>query len=129
MTNSEDNLDFQHKVAKLYQLTVYVRWLFILICWLTLGVYGIWGLRAEIALWLDYFTWAAVYYGFQFNFIPTLCLIFCVAITISVLVWQSRNMLWGLPLQEQRQLEKQVRKILAMGKKHPLWQWINSRSK
>ena len=126
MTNSGDNLDFQHQVTKLYQLTVYARWLFILICWLTLGVYGIWGLRAEIALWLDYFTWAAVYYGLQFNFIPTLCLIVCVAVTISVLVWQSRNLLWGLPLPEQRRLEKQVRKIMAMGKKHPLWQWINS---
>lgn len=126
MSNSGDNLDFQYQVTKLYQLTVYARWLFILICWLTLGVYGIWGLRAEIALWLDYFTWAAVYYGLQFNFIPTLCLIICVAVTISVLVWQSRNLLWGLPLPEQRRLEKQVRKIMATGKKHPLWQWINS---
>ncbi len=126
MSNSGDNLDFQYQVTKLYQLTVYARWLFILICWLTLGIYGIWGLRAEIALWLDYFTWAAVYYGLQFNFIPTLCLIICVAVTISVLVWQSRNLLWGLPLPEQRRLEKQVRKIMATGKKHPLWQWINS---
>lgn len=123
----EDNLDFQNKVAKLYKLTVYARWLFILICWLTVGIYGIWGLRAEIALWLDYFTWAAVYYGLHFNFIPTMCLVFCIAVTLSVMVWQSRNMLWGLPLKEKRQLEHQVRRIMATGKKHPLWKWINSK--
>ncbi|WP_019508533.1 hypothetical protein [Pleurocapsa sp. PCC 7319] len=116
--------DFQSKVAKLYRLTVYGRWLFILFNWLTFGVYALWNLREEIALWFDYFTWAAVYYGFHFNFVPTLCLAFCVGTTVSVLVWQSRNLLWGLPAQEQRQLEKQVKKILKQGATHPLWKWI-----
>ena len=118
--------DFQQKVSRLHQLTVYGRWLFVLFSWLTFGLYALWNLKAEIALWLDYFTWAAVYYGLQFNFLPTICLTFCVAATISVLVWQSRNLIWGLPKSEKRQLEKRVEKILASGKKHPLWKWINS---
>lgn len=118
--------DFQQKVARLHQLTVYFRWLFVLFSWLTLGTYALWNLREEIALVFDYFTWAAVYYGLHFNFLPTLCLIFCVATTISVLVWQSRNIIWGLPPKEKRQLEKQVEKILASGRKHPLWKWIHS---
>ena len=117
--------EFEQKVAKLHRLTVYGRWLFVLVSWLTLGVYALWNLKEEIALWFDYFTWAAVYYGFHFNFLPTLCLAFCVATTISVLIWQSRNIIYGLPPQEQRQLEKQVRKIQKKGKKHPLWKWIN----
>ena len=118
--------NFQHKVLRLHQLTVYGRWLFVLFSWLTFGLYALWNLKAEIALWLDYFTWAAVYYGLHFNFLPTVCLAFCVAVTISVLVWQSRNLIWGLPKSEKRQLEKRVEKILASGKKHPLWKWINS---
>ena len=118
--------DFQHQVARLHQLTVYTRWLFVLFSWLTLGFYALCNLKEEISLWLDYFTWAAVYYGFHFNFLPTLCLAFCVATTMSVLVWQSRNLIWGLPRQEKQQLEQRVEKILARGKKHPLWKWINS---
>lgn len=117
--------DFEQKVTKLHQLTVYGRWLFVLISWLTLGSYALWNLKEEITLWFDYFTWAAVYYGFHFNLLPTLCLAFCVGITISVLIWQSRNIIWGLPAEEQRELEIKVKKIQARGKKHPLWQWIN----
>lgn len=118
--------DFQYQVAKLHQLTVYTRWLFVLVSWFTLGFYALWNLKEEISLWLDYFTWAAVYYGFHFNFLPTLCLAFCVAITIHVLVWQGRNLIWGLSRPEKQQLEQRVEKILARGRKHPLWKWINS---
>jgi hypothetical protein len=117
--------DFKQKVARLHQLTVYGRWFFVLFSWLTLGFYALWQLKEEIALCFDYFTWVAVYYGLHFNLVPTLCLIFCIATTLSVLVWQSRNIIWGLPVNEQRQLERQVKKIQAKGKKHPLWKWIN----
>ncbi|MGB5636098.1 MAG: hypothetical protein WBM86_25420 [Waterburya sp.] len=117
--------DFEQKVAKLYQLTVYGRWLFVSVSWLTLGSYALWNLKEEIALWFDYFTWAALYYGLHFNLVPTICLSFCVGITISVLIWQSRNIIWGFPANEQRQLERKVKKIQAKGKKHLLWKWIN----
>ena len=118
--------DFQHQVARLHQFTIYARWIFVLVCWLTLGTYALWNLREEIAICLDYFTWAALYYGLHFNFVPTICLSFCIASTISVLVWQSRNLIWGLPKQEQQQLENRVEKILTRGEKHPLWKWINT---
>lgn len=118
--------DFQQKVNRLYQLSIYSRWLVAISSWLTLGVYAIWSLRSEIALCLDYFTWAAVYYGLHFNFLPTLCLAFCVGSTMSVLLWQSRNLIWGLPEIEQRKLARQVEKIMARGTKHPLWKWINN---
>lgn len=117
--------DFERKVAKLHRLTVYGRWLFVLVSWFTLGLYALWHLKDEIALWFDYFTWAAVYYTFHFNFVPTLCLAFCVGITISVLIWQSRNIISGLPADEQRGLARRVKKIEAQGQKHPLWRWIN----
>ncbi|MEM7592963.1 MAG: hypothetical protein AAF383_15845 [Cyanobacteria bacterium P01_A01_bin.83] len=117
--------DFKRKVAKLHRITVYGRWLFVLVSWFTLGLYALWHLKDEIALWFDYFTWAAVYYTFHFNFVPTFCLAFCVGITLSVLIWQSRNIILGLPAQEQRNLVRRVKKIEAEGKKHPLWRWIN----
>lgn len=124
MTNNQS--EFKRQVAKLHRLTVYGRWLFVLGSWLTLGIYALWQLKPEIALWFDYFTWAAVYYGFHFNLVPTLCLAFCTAVTVSVLTWQSRNIIWGLPSREQHQLAKQVKRIQAKGKKHLLWRWINN---
>lgn len=117
---------FKQQVARLHQLTVYLRWALVLFSWLTLGTYALWNLREEIAIIFNYFTWAAVYYGLHFNFVPTLSLSFCIATTLSVLIWQSRNIIWGLPAKEKRQLEKQVKKIRASGEKHPLWKWINS---
>lgn len=120
----KDRSDFQQKVDKLHRLTIYGRWLFVSICWLTLGTYALWNLKEEIALVFDYFTWAAVYYGFHFNLVPTLFLAFCVGSTVSVLLWQSRNIIWGMPASERRQLERQVKKIMTRGKKHPLWKWI-----
>lgn len=117
---------FKQKVNKLYKLSMYGRWLFVIASWLTLGVYAVWSLREEIAISLDYFTWASVYYGLHFNFVPTLCLAFCIGSTVSVLLWQSRNVIWGLPEIEQRKLERQVEKIMARGSKHPLWKWINN---
>lgn len=118
--------DFQYKVDKLYRLSVYSRWLLAIFSWFTIGVYGIWNLRAEISLGLDYFTWAAVYYGLHFNFLPTLCLAFCIGVTVSAILWQMRNLIWGLPEIEKRRLEKQVEKIMTKGIKHPLWKWIHS---
>ena len=123
MQSSDPN--FHKKVKKLYRLTVYFRWIVVVFSWLTFGAYGIWGLRLEISLWLDYFTWAALRYGLAFNIIPTICLAFCIGMTISVLVWQSRNIIWGLPPKEKQELEKQVEHILAQGKRHFLYKWLN----
>ncbi|WP_036477157.1 hypothetical protein [Myxosarcina sp. GI1] len=120
-----DSAKFRQQVEKLYNLTVYLRWLFVLFCWLTLGVYGIWQIKNAIALWFDYFTWSAVYYTFHFHLIPTLCLAFCVGVTVSTLVRQSKNIIWGIPKSEKKQLEKRVKRILAVGTKHPLWKWIS----
>jgi hypothetical protein len=119
--------DFESYVQKLYNLNLYGRWLFVILSWLILGTWGVWGLRQDIPLWFDYFTWTAVRYTFYFNPISTLCLSFCIAITCSVLVWQSNNILHGgIAPAERRRLEKTVVKILAKGPKHPLWRWVRS---
>lgn len=119
---SDPNLDKQ--VEKLHQVRVWGRWLFVVGCWLTLGVFGIWGLRAEIALWQQYFTWTAVRYAIAYNRIPAFSLAFCIGITTAVLIWQSQNILRGISPPERYRLEKQVRKIRASGPSHPLWKWV-----
>ena len=122
---NQSNLDFQRKVARYYQLTIYLRWIVVVLLWLTIGVYGVWGIRDEIKLWFDYFTWSAVHYGLAFNLIPTICLAICIGMTLSVLLWQSRHIIWGLSDKEKYYLEKKVEKILATGSSHPLWKWIH----
>ena len=122
---NKSDLDFQTKVIKYHQLTVYMRWLVVILLWLTLGIYGIWGIRQEIQLWLDYFTWSAVYYGLAFNIIPTLCLGVCIGMTVSVLVWQSRCIIWGLSDREKYYLEQRVTKVLESDSSHPLRKWLN----
>ena len=111
-------------MQKLYNLILYGRWLVVAFLWLSVGSLSLWGLRSEIALWLQYFTWVAVRFALYYNPLPTIGLTVCLVMTISVIVWQSRNILLGLPPEEQRRLEQQVQKIRQQGATHPLWKWI-----
>lgn len=115
---------FHQQMMRLHHLTVGGRWLFAGILWLTVGTLSLWGLRYPISLMLEYFTWASVYYGFHFHPIPALGLFFCVAVTTSILVWQSRNILFGLPKRDQRRLEEYVLRIRKQGPSHPLWKYV-----
>ena len=123
MPKSEQNLPKQ--VANYYQFTIYARWLLVTIFWLTLGIYSIIGLRPAIELMLNHFTWSAFRYGLVYNPIPTLCLLSCVAVTISTLIGQSRHILWGLSDKEKYYLEQKTNAVLAKGNNHPLWKWVN----
>jgi hypothetical protein len=118
------NQVFQQQVLRLHQLTVYSRWLLIGFLWLLIAPLCLWHLRSEIGLWLDYFTWTAVRYTIIYNRIASIGLSLCMAWTISVLLWQSRNILQGISAAERRSLEKQVLKIRQQGKSHPLWKWV-----
>jgi hypothetical protein len=129
MENSEqpliqDDAVFTQQVEKLHQLQVYGRWLFVGLVWVTLAPPSLWGLRNEITLWKQYFTWVAVRFGLIYNPLSTFGLAFCIGMTASVLVWQSRNILFGLPKVEQERLEKQVLRIRQQGESHPLWRWV-----
>lgn len=115
---------FIQQVEKLHRLTVYVRWLLVIFLWLTLAPLCLWDLRTEIELWQDYFTWSAVRYGLVFHPFAALGLSLCIGMTLSVLIWQSRNILFGMPASEKQRLEKQVYRIRQQGSSHPLWKWI-----
>jgi hypothetical protein len=118
------DIEFQRQVQRLHQLTVYRRWLLVAGGWLILTPLSLWELREEIGLLHQYFTWTALRYGLADHFWAWLGLAFCIAMTGSVLVWQSRNILWGLSTPEKQRLETQVRKIQAIGPSHRLWRWV-----
>jgi hypothetical protein len=42
----------------------------------------------------------------------------------GTLVWQSRNIIWGIPNKEQQRLTQQVGNIRKQGSSHPLWKWV-----
>ena len=115
---------FTQQIQKLHQLTVYGRWLFAGCLWLMIAPVCLWDLRVEISLLQQYFTWVGLRYALIFHPLSALGLSFCISVTTSVLVWQSRNILWGLPLAEQEKLKKQVYRIRQQGYSHPLWKWV-----
>lgn len=121
MTNDPN---FQIEVQRLHKLTIYGRWLIVSLLWISVGSLSIWGLRREIGLWLENFTWAAVRYGLYFHRWPTLGLVLCLAMTLAVLTWQSRNRVRGLPQREKQRLEQQVRRLRQQGPSHFLWKWV-----
>ncbi|WP_341736894.1 hypothetical protein [Microcoleus sp. CAWBG640] len=123
MTNESDP-NFQIEVQRLHKLTVYGRWLTVILLWLSVGSLSIWALRDEIALWIENFTWAAVRYGLYFHRWPTLGLGLCLGMTLGVLTWQGRNIARGLPIREKQRLEQQVSRIRQQGPSHPLWKWV-----
>jgi hypothetical protein len=115
---------FQTQIDNLYRVNVYTRWLTILGLWLTLGIYSLWGLRYPIGLLQEDFTWAAVKYGLIAAPLPAFCLCLCVGIMTGTLVWQSRNIIWGIPTTEQQRLTEQVCNIRKQGSSHPLWKFV-----
>lgn len=120
-----DNHNLTEQVERLHRLTVYGRWLLVIICWLTLAPFGIWQMRETISLCQEHFTWAAVRYGLEFNPFGAAALLFCIAITTSVLVWQSSHILeGGLSAKQRYYLEQKVKRIRGKGSKHPLYPWV-----
>jgi hypothetical protein len=115
---------FKAQIDNLYRLNLYGRWLVIAALWLTVGVYSLWELRYPISLIQEEFTWATVKYGLICEPIPAFGLCLCVGMMTGTLVWQSRNIIWGIPKKEQQRLTQQVSNIRKQGSSHPLWKWV-----
>jgi hypothetical protein len=115
---------FQEQVQRLHRLSVYRRWAVIIGSCLIIAPPCLWALRDEIALWHEYFTWAALRYGLADHPLATIGLAWCLGIMLSTLLWQSRNIIWGLSKRDRQQLEQQVCQIRQQGSSHPLWKYI-----
>jgi hypothetical protein len=129
MTNQAMTQDptFIAQVQRLHRITVYGRWALVGVTWLIVGLPSLWGLRSDIELMLAEFTWASLRYTLSLYYspLPTIGLIFCISITTAVLVWQSRNILFGMPAEEKNRLEQKLLRIRQQGPSHPLWKWLD----
>lgn len=129
LIRSSDSYDAEllAHMERLHRVFVAGRWVLVLILWVVIGIVSTWSLRHEFAMVSHRFTWAAVRYGLAFNIWPTLGLSICIGPTVALLVWQTRNLLWGLPKSESLRLQKYVLKIRDQGPKHPLWGYVFER--
>lgn len=118
---------FLEQIERLHYLFVLGRWAIVILLWLVIGMVSTWSLRHEFAMISERFTWAALRYGLAFNIWSTLGLSMCIGPTVALLVWQTRNMLFGLPKIELARVEKYVLKVREQGKSHPLWSYICDR--
>lgn len=127
--SSSANYDpnFWQEMQRLHRLTVYGRWLTVVGLWLIIAPISLWSLRSEIELWRDYFTWAALRYGLAYNSLAAVGMAFCIGMTVAVLLWQSRNILFGISERQEKRLEKQLVRIHQQGPSHPLWKWVCQR--
>jgi len=125
-SESDVTLDqaLQSQVQRLQRLSVYIRWLVVAGLWLTIGSYSLWLLRDDINLMRQYFTWTSLRYALAYKPIAAFGFSVCTGMTVAVLIWQSRNIIWGLPRRERRQFEQQVERIRRQGPTHPLWKWV-----
>ena len=96
------------EMNRLHRRQVYRRWLAVGLCWLVLAPVSLWAVRSELAMMHNYFTWVALRYAIAYNRISALGLAFCIAITISTLVWQSCNILFGFSPGYKKQLMRQA---------------------
>ncbi|MEO1095798.1 MAG: hypothetical protein AAFX01_12960 [Cyanobacteria bacterium J06638_28] len=78
--------------------------------WLTVGALSLWSLRRTFHQLADYFTWAAVKYGLAFNRPAAIGLGLCVGLTVSLLLKESRFLLFGLTDKERKMLERSIQK-------------------
>lgn len=132
MSYPEPSLDdsaLKTQMRRLHELTVWSRWLVVIVLWLVIGSWSLWGLRSDITLLMKHFTWATVRYSLFHNRLSAIGLGICVGMTTSTLIWQSRNIIIGFPHRYRQRLEKQVLQIRHQGPSHPLWRWVINNQK
>jgi hypothetical protein len=124
MQDDHDKKAIDTQVQRLILVQTKMRWALVIFLWLTLGIISLWMIREDIGLWIEYFTWAAVRVAIRNEQLPYMGLGVCVALTLSTLIRQSWDILFGINKREYHYLVKQVQKIETQGRKHWLWQWV-----
>jgi hypothetical protein len=119
--------DFAADLERLAALTIRLRWAVVVGLWLTIGALSLWGIRENLVLMSQYFTWAALHYTFRFNRLNALGIMICTVMTLSVLLGQSRDILFGRSGSEQERLHQQLLRIKQQGESHPMWRWLYGR--
>jgi hypothetical protein len=117
--------ELDQQVAKLRRIDMFLRWLLILLLWLTIGAWSCWQMRASIQQLSEYFSMTGLRYSLFFNLWGGGAgLIFCISLTLSSVLWQIGHSLWKVSPRERHQLEVRVQQIQNQGSKHPYWRWM-----
>ncbi|MEB3359114.1 MAG: hypothetical protein VKK04_20475 [Synechococcales bacterium] len=115
---------FHRQLCRLHHLLVWGRWLLVIGLWISIGSASLVRLWPDLRMLSHYFTWTGLRYSLAFHPLATLGLSICVGLTVAVLLWQSRNILLGLPRREIKQLERWLGQVKRQGSSHVLWRWV-----
>ncbi len=111
-------------MARLHRLQVLLRWLILVSLWSLVTPWALLSMAPGLQLLTTNFTWIGLRYLIVEDRLPSFAITVCVALTAAHLLWQSRNILWGLPLRERQRLRQQVLRIARQGRRHSLWRWV-----
>jgi hypothetical protein len=102
-----------------------LRWLLVLLLWMTLGAWSCWDMRESLSQLSEYVSMTGLRYSLFFHLWGGgTGLIICVSLTLSSLFWQIGQSLWKISDRERQHLETRVQKIQNIGTKHLFWRWI-----
>ncbi len=119
--NSAQSRDVERLVG-LYQLLLLG---FVILAWLIIGVPSLWALRVQIGRLLEHFTWIGLkFLLFYKPELPSLGVLFCIALTLYMLISMSRYELFGLFESEKQLIQAQVDWIRQQGSSHILYRWV-----
>lgn len=112
------------QLEKLHHWMVWRRWLLVGSLWFVLMPLSLWRVWDEVQLLREHFTWVGLRYAIAYNPAPAVGLSLCIGMTASTLVWQSRNILWGLPVRERQRLQRQLTQLEESGHFPDFWEWL-----
>ncbi len=97
--------------------------------WILIGIPSLWALRQDVARLMQYFTWT----GLRFTLLykpgwPSFGILFCVILTLYVLLSQSRYELLGLLDSERQLVEATARHLRRLPARHPLFYYFLGKS-
>ncbi len=124
MKDSDQSIQRAEELEALRQDMMRTWWRTCLALWLTIGLGCLWWVRRDLIEISEYFTWAAVQSIFLYNRLAGMGIALCIGVTFALLVSESRQILWGMSVDERSRLSAQLDRIHEQGSSHPQWNVI-----
>ena len=124
MKDSDQSIQRAEELEALRQAMMRTWWRTCLALWLTIGLGCLWWVRRDLIEISEYFTWAAVRSIFLYNRLAGMGIALCIGVTFALLVSESRQILWGMSVDERSRLSAQLDRIHEQGASHPQWNVI-----
>jgi hypothetical protein len=93
--------------------------------WLLIGIPSLWALRQDVVRLLQHFTWTGLRFSLLYKpGLPSFGLLFCLVLTLYVLLSQSRYELVGLIESERHLLELTAQRLRKLPSQHFLHRYF-----